>query len=95
MDYVSPKDYKDIVFAVKEDFDFIAASFVRTAADVKELRDILHEHGGDDIKIIAKIENHQESRISTRSLKQPMVSWLPVVTWVLRFRLRKCRSSRR
>ena len=44
MDYVSPKDYKDIVFAVKEDFDFIAASFVRTAADVKELRDILHEH---------------------------------------------------
>lgn len=59
MDYVSPKDYKDIVFAVKEDFDFIAASFVRTAADVKELRDILHEHGGDDIKIIAKIENHQ------------------------------------
>ena len=33
MDYVSPKDYKDIVFAVKEDFDFIAASFVRTAAD--------------------------------------------------------------
>ena len=59
MDYVSPKDYKDIVFAVKEDFDFIAASFVRTAADVKELRDILHEHGGDDIKIIAKIENQE------------------------------------
>ena len=59
MDYVSPKDYKDIVFAVKEDFDFIAASFVRTAADVKQLRDILHEHGGDQIKIIAKIENNQ------------------------------------
>ena len=54
-----PKDYKDIVFAVKEDFDFIAASFVRTAADVKQLRDILHEHGGDQIKIIAKIENNQ------------------------------------
>ena len=59
MDYVSPKDYKDIVFAVKEDFDFIAASFVRTASDVKQLRDILHEHGGDQIKIIAKIENNQ------------------------------------
>lgn len=59
MDYVSPKDYKDIVFGVKEDFDFIAASFVRTAADVNELRGILHEHGGDAIKIIAKIENHQ------------------------------------
>ena len=59
MDYVSPKDYKDIVFGVKEDFDFIAASFVRTAADVNELRSILREHGGDAIKIIAKIENHQ------------------------------------
>ena len=59
MDYISTKDYKDIVFAVKEDFDFIAASFVRTAADVKQLRDILHEHGGDQIKIIAKIENNQ------------------------------------
>lgn len=59
MDYISPKDYKDIVFAVKEDFDFIAASFVRTADDVREVRNILHEHGGDAIKIIAKIENNQ------------------------------------
>lgn len=59
MDYVSPKDYKDVVFAVKEDFDYIAASFVRTAADVEQLRGILKEHGGDNIKIIAKIENNQ------------------------------------
>jgi pyruvate kinase len=59
MDYVSPKDYKDVVFAVKEDYDYIAASFVRTAEDVQALRTILHEHGGDDIKIIAKIENNQ------------------------------------
>jgi pyruvate kinase len=59
MEYVSPKDYKDIVFAVKEDFDFIAASFVRTADDVREIRNILHELGGDDIQIIAKIENNQ------------------------------------
>lgn len=59
MDYVSPRDYKDIVFAVKEDFDYIAASFVRTAEDVEEIRGILHDHGGDDIMIIAKIENNQ------------------------------------
>lgn len=59
MDYISSKDFKDIVFAVKEDFDFIAASFVRTAKDVEAVRQILHEHGGDDIKIIAKIENNQ------------------------------------
>lgn len=59
MDYISSRDFKDIVFAVKEDFDYIAASFVRTADDVRELRNILHEHGGDAIKIIAKIENNQ------------------------------------
>lgn len=59
MDYISPKDYKDIVFGVKEDFDFIAASFVRTAEDVKVIREILNEHGGSNIEIIAKIENHQ------------------------------------
>ena len=62
MKYISPKDYKDIVFGVKEDFDFIAASFVRTASDVNEIREILHEHGGDAIKIIAKIENNQGVR---------------------------------
>ena len=59
MPYVSSKDYKDIIFAVKENFDFIAASFVRSAADVEELRRILKDHGGDHIQIIAKIENNQ------------------------------------
>jgi len=59
MDYISPKDYKDILFAVQEDYDFIAASFVRTAADVEAIRTILKEHDGDRIQIIAKIENHQ------------------------------------
>ncbi|MFR8352182.1 MAG: pyruvate kinase [Blautia obeum] len=37
----------------------MAASFTRTAADVKEIRDILEKNGGHDIKIIAKIENQQ------------------------------------
>lgn len=59
MDYVSPKDYEDIVFAIEQDFDFIAASFVRTAEDVQQIRRILQEHGGDNILIIAKIENNQ------------------------------------
>lgn len=43
MPYISSKDYKDIIFAVKENFDFIAASFVRSAADVEELRGILKD----------------------------------------------------
>ncbi len=59
MEYISPKDYKDIVFAIQEDFDFIAASFVRSADDVRAIKDILVDHGKHDIQIIAKIENMQ------------------------------------
>ena len=59
MPYISEKDYSDIVFGVENDFDFIAASFVRTADDVLAIRQILKEKGGIDIKIIAKIENMQ------------------------------------
>ncbi|MFR4350250.1 MAG: pyruvate kinase [Roseburia sp.] len=59
MPYISEKDYGDIVFGVENDYDFIAASFVRTADDVLAIRKILEEKGGEDIKIIAKIENMQ------------------------------------
>lgn len=59
MPYISEKDYSDIVFAVEQDYDFIAASFVRTAADVLEIRKILEDNGNRDIKIISKIENMQ------------------------------------
>ena len=59
MPYISEKDYSDILFGIQNDYDFIAASFVRTAADVQEIRKILEEHGGQDIRIISKIENMQ------------------------------------
>ncbi len=59
MPYISEKDYSDILFAVEHDYDFIAASFVRTADDVLAIREILEEKGGEDICIIAKIENMQ------------------------------------
>ena len=59
MDFISPKDESDLIFAVEQDFDFIAASFTRTAEDVNAIRKVLHEHGGDNIQIIAKIENNQ------------------------------------
>lgn len=59
MPYISEKDYSDIVFAVENDYDFIAASFVRTADDVIAIRKILEKKGGEDIHIIAKIENMQ------------------------------------
>lgn len=59
MPFVSPKDLADIVFAVEQEYDFIAASFTRTAEDIMEIRKILQEHGGEKIHIIAKLENKQ------------------------------------
>lgn len=59
MQYISPQDRSDILFGIQQDVDFIAASFVRTAADVLELRNLLKDNGGQHIKIISKIENTQ------------------------------------
>lgn len=59
MPFVSQKDYEDIVFAAEQGFDYIAASFTRTAEDILEIRKILHEKHGEGINIIAKIENMQ------------------------------------
>ena len=59
MPFVSPKDLADIVFAVEQEYDFIAASFTRTAEDIMEIRKILQEHGGEKVHIIAKLENKQ------------------------------------
>lgn len=57
MPYISEKDRDDIAFAVAEDFDFIAASFVTNYKDVVEIRSELSKNEGDNIRIIAKIEN--------------------------------------
>ena len=57
--FINEKDYNDLKFAVEQEFDFVAASFTRTAEDVRELKQILRELGGEKIKIIAKIENSQ------------------------------------
>lgn len=57
MPYMSPKDIDDIIFGIEQDVDFIAASFVRTAEDVLEIRNILEKNGGANIRIISKIEN--------------------------------------
>lgn len=57
MPYMSQKDIDDILFGIKEDVDFIAASFVRTANDVLQIRSLLEKNGNTDIRIISKIEN--------------------------------------
>ncbi len=59
MPYMNESDRSDIVFGVQQDVDIIAASFVRNAYDILEIKKILEESGGDDIKIIAKIENRE------------------------------------
>lgn len=59
MPYISDRDRADILFGIENDVDFIAASFVRTKEDVWELRKLLNENGGNEIKIISKIENSQ------------------------------------
>ena len=56
---LTEKDVEDIRFGVENDFDFIAASFVRCAADVEAVRAVLRDCGGDDVRIIAKIENQE------------------------------------
>ena len=58
MPYLSQKDKEDIIFGVKNGFDFIAASFVRTAQDVYDIRNLLNEYDSN-IRIIAKIENRE------------------------------------
>ena len=58
MPYMSQQDREDILFGMEEGFDFIAASFVRSAADVRELRKLL-ESRKSRIRIIAKIENQE------------------------------------
>ena len=56
---LTEKDIADIRFAVENDFDFIAVSFVRKAADILEIRRILEKLNGQDIHLIAKIENRE------------------------------------
>lgn len=55
--FISEKDKEDLAFGVEQGFDFIAASFTRTAQDILDLRAELEKHDCHNIRIIAKIEN--------------------------------------
>ena len=57
--YMSQKDKEDIQFGIKAGFDFIAASFARSARDIMEIRHLLESEGCHNIRIIAKIENRE------------------------------------
>ncbi|MBQ3859665.1 MAG: pyruvate kinase [Clostridia bacterium] len=57
MPHLSDRDKADLIFGIEHDVDFVAASFVRSKADVIGMRKFLDYHGGHGIKIISKIEN--------------------------------------
>ena len=56
-DFLSEQDKKDLLFGIENDVDYVAASFVSSGSDVEDLRNFLDKNGGDEIDIIAKIEN--------------------------------------
>ncbi|NEW07763.1 pyruvate kinase [Paenibacillus sp. SYP-B3998] len=56
---ITEKDANDIVFGIEQGVDFIAASFVRKASDVMEIRELLERHNANHIQIISKIENQE------------------------------------
>lgn len=59
MEFLSAVDRDDILFGIENEVDFVAASFVRCADDVKQIRHLLNWNGGGGIKIISKIENQE------------------------------------
>lgn len=59
MPYMSDTDKRDILFAIENDVEYIAISFVRSAADVELVRDFIKKNNGKNIKLISKIENEQ------------------------------------
>ncbi|SHK71375.1 pyruvate kinase [Clostridium cavendishii DSM 21758] len=56
---ITEKDISDLIFGCEMKVDFVAASFIRKASDVSEVRKVLNSHGGENIKIISKIENQE------------------------------------
>ncbi|MGE5679134.1 MAG: pyruvate kinase [Pseudomonadota bacterium] len=56
---ITEKDISDLIFGIQNGVDFVAASFIRSATDVLEIRKVLEQNGGKYIQIIAKIENQE------------------------------------
>lgn len=56
---LTEKDKQDLLFGISKDVEYVAASFIRKADDVKNIRDFLNQNGGENIRIISKIENQE------------------------------------
>lgn len=57
MPYISEKDRADLVWGCQQHVDYISASFIRNTQDIADIRKVLDENGGKNIKIISKVEN--------------------------------------
>ena len=67
--YLNTKDEEDILFGIEQGFDLIAASFVRCADDVLQIRRLLDTHNCPEVRIIAKIENAEGVKNSKEILR--------------------------
>ena len=76
---ITDKDKDDIIFGIEQGFDFIAASFVRNAACIQEIKQLLWEHGSD-IPVIAKIENAEGIENLDEIIKKCNATYKPVIT---------------
>ncbi|KZL90167.1 pyruvate kinase [Clostridium magnum DSM 2767] len=56
---VTEKDIEDLKFGIEMGVDIVAASFIRKAEDVLEIKKVLNENGGSHIRVFSKIENHE------------------------------------
>ena len=61
--FLSPKDINDLSNGARVGFDYVSASFVRNKEDVAEMRKVLDDNGGKDVKILAKIENQRNRQL--------------------------------
>ena len=87
--FINEKDYNDLRFAVEQGFDFVAASFTRTYEDMRELKHILKDLGGEKIKVIAKIENSQGVENLDEILNVPYLVVLLLTGCLIMLMLRK------
>lgn len=78
---ITDKDKEDVLFAIENNYDFIAMSFVRNKENIAELRELLAEHNASHIKIISKIENQEAIENLEEIVKNS--DWVMVARWDL------------
>ncbi len=79
--WITTKDISDITFAIKNNFDFIAASFIRSGENVLEIRELFKKHNCTTMKIISKVENEEWIENIDSIIKES--DWVMVARWDL------------